>query len=40
MSGHHKNTNDTLVNSQMLNLSVAEIVKRVHLDCEHNQQPR
>jgi len=36
MSGHHKEINDTLVNSDMLCKSVAEILKRVHLDREHD----
>ena len=36
MSGHHNNANDTLVSTRMLNESVAQIVKRVHLDCEHD----
>jgi len=36
MSGHHRNTNDTLVSSAMLDQSVADIVKRVKLDREHD----
>ncbi len=37
MSGRHeKNVNDTLVNHQMLCKSVDEILKRVHLDCDHD----
>jgi hypothetical protein len=36
MSGHHKNTNDTLVNAKMLSASVAEVLKKVHLDCDHD----
>jgi len=38
MSGHHKhaNTNDGLVSSQMLIKSVAEILKRVYLDRDHD----
>lgn len=38
MSGHHKhaNTNDGLVSSKMLIKSVEEILKRVHLDRNHD----
>jgi hypothetical protein len=38
MSGRHKHhdTNDTLVNSKMLCNSVAEVLKKVSLDCEHD----
>lgn len=38
MSGHHDHacTNDTLVSSQMLTKSVSEILKRVHLDRDHD----
>ena len=36
MSGHHKYTNDTLVYASILNDAVAAILKRVHLDREHD----
>jgi len=38
MSGHHKHhyTNDTLVSASMLKQSVAEILKKVHLDRDHD----
>ncbi|MDP9172317.1 MAG: hypothetical protein M3O30_00425 [Planctomycetota bacterium] len=36
MSGHHQETNDTLVNAKMLCEAVADILKRVHLDCDHD----
>jgi hypothetical protein len=38
MSGHHNHAsiNDTLVNSRMLIKSVEEILKRVHLDRDHD----
>jgi hypothetical protein len=36
MSGHRHQSNDTLVSSTMLEHSVAEIVKRVKLDREHD----
>ena len=37
MSGHrHSDANDTLVNAGMLKHAVAEILKRVHLDRDHD----
>jgi hypothetical protein len=36
MSGHHHQSNDTLVNAVMLNHAVSEILKRVKLDCDHD----
>ena len=38
MSGHrhYHHANDTLVSSVMLTQSVNQIMKRVHLDCEHD----
>lgn len=36
MSGHHKYVNDTLVSSQMLGKAVDEILKRIHLDRDHD----
>ena len=36
MSGHRHQANDTLVNAAMLSRSVAEILKRVHLDRDYD----
>lgn len=36
MSGHHNHTNDTLVSGDMLKHAVADILKRVHLDRDHD----
>lgn len=36
MSARHKEVNDTLVNSKMLCHSVDEILKRIHLDRDHD----
>jgi len=36
MSRHHKDANDTLVSSSMLMHAVGEILKRVHLDRDHD----
>ena len=36
MSGHRHQTNDTLVNSQMLRDAVADVLKRVQLDRDHD----
>jgi hypothetical protein len=36
MSARHKDTNDTLVNADMLCKSVSEILSRVHLDRDHD----
>jgi hypothetical protein len=36
MSGHHKNVDDCLVSNAILNKSLAELVKNVHLDRDHD----
>lgn len=36
MSGHHQNSNDTLVHGEMLLKSVAELMRNVNLDREHD----
>ena len=36
MSAHHKYVNDTLVSSEMLCKAVEEILKRIHLDRDHD----
>ena len=36
MSGHHKDSNDTLVNGRMLIAAIKEVLAQVHLDRDHD----